>query len=88
MLEPYVGHKHFEVPALIEKGTQHYRAGVPQGPALLDVQGAEHIKFDREGKGRYFPSKVAEKRARVKVQNVQVSRPKDQRIILHAIAHY
>lgn len=57
-----MGHKHFEVLALIEVHTQGLgEEEVAPGPALMEVQGAEHIKSARKGNDGLFPPKVAEK---------------------------
>ena len=79
--------KLFEVATMIQEGTQSMSATgpVPAGPALRDADGKEHIKSATEGKGGFFPPKVATEGVMVRVQNAQATRDEDQVSILNHI---
>ena len=81
-----VANKDFEVLAMIEEGTEKYGDdAVPPGPALRDAKGAEHIKSAQEGKGGFFPCKVAKAGALVRVQDAEASWANDKTAILNHI---
>ena len=81
-----VANKHFEVLAMIEEDTQLYGDNpVPAGPALRDADNKEHIKSAKEGKGGFFPAKVAEAGALVRVQDAEASWACDKTTILNHI---
>jgi hypothetical protein len=78
--------KHFEILAMVAKGTQKYAGQpVPASAALRDANGTEHIRSATEGKGGFFPPKVVEQGAIVRVQDAQASREEDRTSILNHI---
>ena len=79
-------HKDFEVVAMIPEGVQLFSGElVPEGPALRDASGGEHIKSVKEGKGGCFPWAVAESGALVRVQDADASWASDKTTILNHI---
>jgi hypothetical protein len=81
-----VENKLFEVVTMIPEGTQvNGDKKVPAGPALRDASGAEHVKSAIEGKGGFFPPKVAEEGVMVRVQDSEASWEQDKTSILNHI---
>ena len=78
--------REFEILGMIPENTQLFDGkSVPSGPALRGADGEEHIKSAKEGKGGFFPPKVAEVGAFIKLQDAGVSRKRDKVSILNHI---
>ena len=78
--------REFEILGMIPENTQtHDDKWVPSGPALRGADGEEHIKSAKEGKGGFFPPKVAEVGAFIKLQDAGVSWESDKVSILNHI---
>ena len=81
-----VEEREFEILAMIsEKTPMLGDEDVPSGPALRGADGRKHIKSAKERKGGFFPPKVAEVGAFIKLQDAGVSWESDKVSILNHI---
>ena len=82
-------HKDFEVVAMIPEDTQlSGDETVPEGPALRDASGKEHIKpqiVEGTDISGFFPPEVATSGALTRVQDAEASWPSDKTTILNHI---